>query len=623
MDSLLSGINSPEDIKNLNNEELQSLAGEIRRFMVESVSHTGGHLAPSLGVVELILALCAEFNFPKDKIIFDVGHQSYAYKIITGRRDDFPTLRQWEGMSGFPKTEESQYDAFNTGHSSTSISAGLGMAVSRDLQGENYEIVSVIGDGALTGGMAFEALNNAGNSKKDLIVILNDNEMSISPNVGAMANYLSRVRTAPKYVNKKRSLEKILNRTKPGTFVFQGLRRIKDSLKYLVVSGGVIFEEFGFTYLGPIDGHDIPLLRQYLKNAIGLHGPVLIHVHTIKGKGYYHAEANPDVFHGVGKFDSITGKILKSNNTLNFSKSFGTHLLDMASSDQRICAITAAMPDGTGLSEFARIFPNRFFDVGIAEQHAITFAAGLAQGGSRPVVAVYSSFLQRGIDQVFHDVCLQNLPVIIALDRSGIVGEDGETHQGIYDISLLRTLPNITIMSPSTDKEVRDMLRFAKELGTPCVLRYPRGEVGNWDSQRENLPITLGSGELVANGSDILLIPLGIMMEEALKARDILENKGIKVGVFNPRFVKPLDEINLRYLCKKYKKIICIEDHVKEGGFGSSILEFCNNENINVHISSLGYPNTPIKQGNRDVILANYGLNATGIAKKAMEILEI
>lgn len=621
MYELLAKIDCPADVQKLSNEELVALAAEIRSFMVSNVADTGGHLAPSLGVVELILALCAEFDFPRDKVIFDVGHQSYAYKILSGRRDSFGTLRQWQGLSGFPKSSESPYDFFDTGHSSTSISAGLGMAVARDLKGENFEIVSVIGDGALTGGMAYEAMNNVGSSKKDLIVVLNDNAMSIAPNVGGIANYLSRVRTAPNYEKSKRDLEKMLTRSKPGTRLFRGLRRLKDSFKYLIVDG-VIFEELGFTYLGPIDGHDIPTLRQYLKSARGLNGPVFLHVHTKKGKGYIPSETAPAMFHGVAPFDAASGKIKNQRPGLpSFSKSFGAHLLDMASSDQRICAVTAAMPDGTGLNEFAAIFPNRFFDVGIAEQHAVTFSAGLAKEGMVPVVAIYSSFLQRGFDQVFHDVCLQNLPVIFGVDRSGIVGEDGETHQGIYDISFLRALPNLTIMAPSTDWEVKEMLRLAKELNSPCVLRYPRGSVLAWDENRDKTSLELGRGELVAAGKDVLFIPLGIMLQEAFQARDILAEQGVSAAIFNPRFIKPLDKENLCYLGKKYQKIITIEDHVKEGGFGSEILELFNQAGIKADVTILGYPDIPIKHGKREIIMAEYGLTAQDLATTALEVL--
>ncbi|MDO4541297.1 MAG: 1-deoxy-D-xylulose-5-phosphate synthase [Bacillota bacterium] len=617
---LLSKIECPADVKKLSDQELTELAAELRSFMVHNVADTGGHLAPSLGVVELILALCAEYDFPTDKVIFDVGHQSYAYKILTGRRDNFSTLRQWQGLSGFPKGSESPYDYFDTGHSSTSLSAGFGMAVARDLKGETFEIVSIIGDGALTGGMAYEAMNNVGSYQKDMVVVLNDNAMSISPNVGGMANYLNRVRTAPNYEKSKRDLEKMLTRSKHGTRLFRGLRRLKDSFKYLIVDG-IIFEELGFTYLGPIDGHDIPTLRQYLRSARAMNGPVFVHVHTKKGKGYIPSESYPHIFHGIAPFDPDTGKVKKNGGGFSFSSSFGQHLLDMASSDNRICAITAAMPDGTGLKEFASVFPNRFFDVGIAEQHAVTFGAGLAKEGMIPAVAIYSSFLQRGFDQVFHDVCLQNLPVIFGVDRSGVVGEDGETHQGIYDISFLRALPNITIMAPSTDKEVKAMLRFAKELGTPCALRYPRGSVLDWDVDLDTAPVEMAKGELIREGEDILFIPLGIMIKEAIGAAEVLEKHGVKAAVFNPRFIKPLDKENLRYLGKKYKNIITVEDHVREGGFGSAILEFFADEGITSQVTVLGYPDVPIKHGHRDIILSEYGLSLDALTLKALEVL--
>ena len=622
MYDILGQINSPDDVKKLNSAELTSLAKELRQFMIEHVSKTGGHLAPSLGVVELVLALCRVFDFPRDRLIFDVGHQCYAYKILTGRRDEFATLRQTDGISGFPKSEESEYDAFNTGHSSTSISAGYGMAVARDLQGEDYHVISIIGDGALTGGMAFEALNNAGSSGKNFIVILNDNAMSISQNVGAIADYLSRFRTAPQYERRKRAAERFFNRSSFGQRIFGRLRRIKDSLKYLVVQG-VIFEEFGFTYLGPIDGHNIDMMQSYLKIAKNLNGPVLLHVHTKKGRGYLPSETDPDRFHGIAPFDPESGKLVqKGPKKLTFSQSFGDTLLEMASSDEKICAITAAMPSGTGLCPFADTFPNRFFDVGIAEQHGVTFAAGLAKAGMHPVVAIYSSFLQRGFDQVFHDVCLQSLPVILGVDRAGIVGEDGETHQGIYDIAYLRILPNMTLMAPSTHNEMVNMLRFAKELNAPCALRYPRGNVLEWDKELDLPPLVLGRGVFIYEGKDVMLVPLGTMMEEALKVREFLEERGISTGVFNPRFVKPLDHDALRHIAISYNLVVTMEDHVINGGFGSAVGEYYHEQEIDSDLLSIALPDHPVKQGKREEIFKKYQMDAESITERIVKRLE-
>ncbi len=622
MYNILEQINCPDDVKKLNSAELTALASELRQFMIDHVSKTGGHLAPSLGVVELVMALCTVFDFPNDKLIFDVGHQCYAYKILTGRRDSFATLRQADGLSGFPKSEESEYDAFNTGHSSTSISAGFGMAVARDLRGEQHHVISIIGDGALTGGMAFEALNNAGSSGKNFIVILNDNGMSISRNVGALAEHLSRFRTAPQYEKRKRAAERLLKRSSWGQRLFVRLRRLKDSLKYLVVQG-VLFEELGFTYLGPIDGHNIEMMQSYLKIAKKLNGPVLLHVHTKKGRGYLPSETDPDRFHGIAPFDPESGKLVQNGKTaMSFSQSFGDVILEMASSDEKICAITAAMPGGTGLRLFADTFPNRFFDVGIAEQHAVTFGAGLAKAGMRPVVAIYSSFLQRGFDQVFHDVCLQSLPVIFGIDRAGIVGEDGETHQGIYDISYLKMLPNMTIMSPSTHREMAEMLRLAKEMAIPCAVRYPRGNVLTWDEGLDLPAVAWGRGVMVENGKDVMLIPLGTMMEEAMKAREILENHGLSVGIFNPRFVKPLDKDALGLFASSYPLVVTMEDHVLSGGFGSTIGEYYHEQGFATDLMTVGLPDEPIKQGKKADVIQKYGLDGASVAKRIMKHLE-
>lgn len=617
----LEKINSPADVKNIAERDLPQLAKELRTFMVNHVSETGGHLAPSLGVVEMIIAMCRTFDFPEDRVIFDVGHQSYAYKILTGRKGSFSTLRQEDGISGFPKGEESVYDAFNTGHSSTSISAALGLAVARDLKGEDYRVIAVIGDGALTGGMAYEAMNNAGSRNENLIVILNDNQMSISKNVGAIANYLAKVRTTPRYYRKKQNIKRILSRTGGGKRVLSGLRRVRDSVKYLMVQG-MLFEELGFTYLGPIDGHDMTSLEQHLSYCKNVKGPVLLHVLTRKGKGYAFAEAEPDKFHGIAPFDPQTGAVLNKSTAISFSHVFGNKLTELAAKDSRIVAITAAMPDGTGLRGFSQKYPKRFFDVGIAEPHAVTYGGALAKNGMRPCVAIYSSFLQRAVDQVYHDVCLQKLPVVFGIDRAGVVGEDGETHQGIYDITLLRSFPNLVFLSPGTVRETEEMLAFAFLQDLPCALRYARGAVSEWDAEYTHEPLALGKGELVREGKDVLLIPLGIMMEEGLKAATLLEQKGISAGVFNPRFVKPLDEEAIVLLSEEYSLIVTIEDHVLCGGFGSAVSEALVRHNVFARVFHLGYPDVPIRQGKRMDIIRKYRLDAAGIVASVMELMK-
>lgn len=619
--TFLDGINDPSDLKKLNDEEIEQLAAELRGFMVAHVAKTGGHLAPSLGVVELVIAMCRVFDFPRDRVVFDVGHQSYAYKILTGRRDAFDTLRQWDGISGFPKSEESVYDAFNTGHSSTSVSAALGLAVARDLKGDDYRVISVIGDGALTGGMAYEALNNAGSREEDLIVILNDNQMSISKNVGAMANYLARVRTGPGYSRRKQKAKKILKRTSGGAKLLSGLRRIRDSIKYLMVQG-MFFEEMGFTYLGPIDGHDVNVIERHLRYCKNVNGPVLLHVLTKKGKGYAYAESEPDRFHGVGPFDPNCGESISPATGKSFSAAFGEKLCDLAALDDRILAITAAMPGGTGLKPFAVKYRDRFFDVGIAEPHAVTYAAGLAKNGMKPCVVVYSSFLQRGVDQVYHDVCLQKLPVVFGIDRAGIVGEDGETHQGLYDISLLRDFPYLTILSPSTEKEMDEMLSYAFSLDAPCALRYPKGCISTWDLNFEHQPLAAGKGELVKEGKDVLLLPLGIMMEETLRAVERLAEHGIDAGIFNPRFVKPLDEESMADLAQRYPCFVTIEDHVVSGGFGSAVGELLNRLGATTRLKIIGFPDEAIPQGHRGEVMARYGLAADGISETVRAFLD-
>lgn len=615
----LENIEDVKDIKHLSNQELEELAADIRAFMIDHVSRTGGHLAPSLGVVELTLVLHQIYDSPKDKIIWDVGHQSYCHKIITGRKCRFTSLRQYKGLSGFPKTFESEHDCFNTGHSSTSISAALGMAIARDLKGENHKVIAVIGDGALTGGMAFEALNHGGDLHTDLIVVLNDNEMSIAPNVGAMSGYLSRMRTDPRYERGKEELEQLLNKIpKVGPMVAKTVERFKDSLKYFVVSG-MLFEDMGFTYLGPIDGHNIGAMKTVFSNANQLKGPVLVHVVTKKGKGYPPAEANPDIFHGVGPFDPATGKVFQKEGPPAYTKIFGETLMDLAKNQDNIVAITAAMPGGTGLDKFSKKYPQRFFDVGIAEQHAVTFSAGLAAQGFHPVVAIYASFLQRAYDQVLHDVAMQNLPVTFALDRAGLVGEDGETHHGIFDISMLRHMPRLVMMAPKDENELRGMLAWAVKYQGPTVLRYPRG-AGQGVEITEAYPvIQLGQGEVVLEGHDLTMIPVGPMVYTALQAAEQLKEQGISAAVLNPRFIKPLDHELIVEYAKKTKRIVTIEEHVLAGGFGSACLELLNQENTGAEIFNIGLPDAFIEQGSPALLRQAHDLNASAIREGVLK----
>jgi 1-deoxy-D-xylulose-5-phosphate synthase len=616
----LEDITDPQQLKRLTPRELDRLAGQIRRKMVDVVAKTGGHLAPSLGVVELTLALHSVFNSPVDKIIWDVGHQSYAHKIITGRLQSFSSLRQYGGLSGFPKRGESVHDAFGTGHSSTSISAALGMALARDLRGEKNQVVAVIGDGAMTGGMAFEALNHAGHLGTHLIIILNDNEMSIANNVGALSSYLSRIRTDPMYYKGKEEIENMLKRLPAiGPRVIKLIDRIKDSLKYLVVPG-MIFEELGFTYLGPIDGHHIGNMMSVFERAKWIKGPVLVHVVTKKGKGYQPAEANPDSFHGIGPFEAGTGAVNSSKGPPSYTEVFGHSLVKLAEKDERIVGITAAMPDGTGLKYLAKSFPERFFDVGIAEQHAVTMAAGLAANGYRPVVAIYSTFLQRGYDQVIHDVCLQKLPVILALDRAGLVGEDGETHHGLFDLAFLRIIPNLTIMVPKDELELSQMLTTAFTVEGPVAIRYPRGKgIGRClEKAYERLP--LGKSEILRWGNDLAIIGVGPIVYEGMKAAELLADKGIECAVINARFVKPLDEETLIQFAKRGKKIVTLEEHVVTGGFGSAVLEMLHRHQINdCRIINIGLPDEFAKHGKSDLLREKYGLTFTAIEERVLK----
>lgn len=619
--AFLEKINNPQELKRLTYAELDILAQEIRDMIIGTVAKTGGHLAPSLGVVELTLALHYYFDSPDDKLVWDVGHQSYAHKIITGRREQFHTLRQYGGISGFPKRAESPHDIVDTGHTSTSISTALGLAQARDNQGGQGAVVAIIGDGALTGGLAFEALNHAGHLGTNLIVILNDNEMSISHNVGALSKYLTKLRVDPTLHKVKDDLEYLLSKLPAiGDRVVRTIERLKDSLKYFMMSGA-LFEELGFTYLGPIDGHNVPLICETLQHAEQVKGPKLIHVVTRKGKGYLPAEEHPDTFHGTGPFDIITGKQIKKPSPPSYTQVFSQTLTRLAREDRRIIGITAAMPTGTGLDQFANVFPDRFYDVGIAEQHAISFSSGLALGGMRPVAAIYSTFLQRAYDQILHDVCMQKLPVVFAIDRGGLVGDDGETHHGLFDFSYLRSMPNMIIMAPSNENELQHMLKTALKQPGPTAIRYPRGAGEGVQMDEELQEIPVGEGRLLRTGGDVTLLAIGTMVKAALKAADLLQKQGLAATVIDARFVKPLDAKLITEWAQKTGHVITIEDHVKAGGFGSAVLELLAEQEIQAHVKRLALPDKFVTHGKQDELKAEYGLTAENIAQTAMEMM--
>lgn len=611
---LLEVSKEPSIIRKMSNQELEMLAREIRAELVNTVSKTGGHLAPNLGVVELTLALHSVFELPKDKIIWDVGHQSYVHKMLTGRLEKMHTLRQFGGLSGFPKREESTYDAFNTGHSSTSISAALGLALSRDIRGESHHVIAVIGDGSLTGGMAFEAMNHAGHMKTNMIVVLNDNEMSINSSVGGLAAYLSRMRTEPMYSRGKEELESLLNRLpRVGPRVLKIIDRIKDSFKYLVVPG-MLFEELGFTYFGPIEGHNISRLKEVLHYARNTRGPVLIHAITTKGKGYRYAEENPGLFHGIGPFDPENGKPAGESTRPSYSSVFGAEMVRQGEKEARLVAITAAMPEGTGLVPFARRYPRRFFDVGIAEQHALTMAAGMAAAGLKPVIAIYSTFLQRCIDQAIHDIAAMKLPVVLAIDRAGIVGEDGETHQGLFDLTLLRCVPNMVVMAPKDEQELRHMLVTAIQHDGPAALRYPRGSGEGVHLTGPAQALPLGKGEVLRQGEDAAIFALGPITYQALKAADELNKQGINAAVINARFVKPLDQDLLSYWADRTGRILTVEEHVLAGGFGSAVMEALREMGREKTIvRSLGVRDQFITHGKPSLLKERLGLSSSGI----------
>ena len=618
MTDLLKKINNPKDLKKLKKEDLPLLATEIRKLIIETVSKTGGHLASSLGVVELTLALHYIFDAPDDKIIWDVGHQSYTHKILTERKSKFHTLRQYKGISGFPKIEESDYDAFNTGHSGTSISAALGLAKARDAKKEKHYVIAIIGDGSTTAGMAFEGFNQAGHLKSNLIVILNDNEMSISANVGAVSAYLSKILTGQLYTKLIDEIDALLkNIPKIGTRVSRLAHRVEEAIKGILIPGR-IFEDLGFKYLGPIDGHNIFHLVPALEGIKKLKGPVLIHVVTKKGKGYQPAEEKAPSFHGVSSFNIGTGAFLKKKSSKTYTEVFGDSITELAQKDIRIIAITAAMTDGTGLSKFAKKFPDRFYDVGIAEQHAVTFAAGLALEGLRPVVTIYSTFLQRAYDQILHDVCLMNLPVTFAMDRAGIVGEDGPTHHGMFDLSYMRNLPNLIFMAPKDENELRRMLKTALEFDGPAALRYPRGAGAgtSTDFDKKIKQIDIGKAEVLKEGIELAIIAIGNMVFPSLKAAEILYQKGIDVAVINARFIKPLDKNLIIKLAGKMKRIVTVEENVLQGGFGSAVMEMLEEEGIdNVQFKRIGIPDKFVEHGSPEVLREKYGLNAEGISE--------
>ncbi len=611
---------SSQSIKNMDKQKLEQLADELRQEILKVVAHNGGHLASNLGAVELTIALQRVFDLPRDKIVWDVGHQSYAHKILTGRLQQFATLRQKDGLSGFPKRSESDADCFGTGHSSTSISAALGLIAARDLLDGDYSVAAVIGDGALTGGMAWEALNNVSNlcarlkHDKNLIIILNDNEMSISRNVGAFPEYLSRVRTNPRYFHSKERIRRTLKKTPGiGSPIYRFLARWKESLKYLLVPK-MLFEDLDITYLGPIDGHNIEEVSAVLRRARLVEGPVLIHLYTKKGKGYIPAEQEPDRFHGIGPFDIETGRSLKKPGPPAYTQIFGDTLVDLAGSDDKIVAITAAMPQGTGLLKFRDRFPNRYYDVGIAEQHAVTFAAGLAAAGLHPVVAVYSTFLQRAYDQVLHDICLQDLPVILAIDRSGPVGEDGPTHHGLFEYSFLRAIPNLSIMCPRDEDQLRHMLKTAAEASGPAAVCYPRGKGWGVPLIGDPRQLPLGKAELLRSGEKLAILAIGRQVMIACAAADSLQKQGINITVADMRFLKPLDEEMIMLQARQNDHLLLLEDHMLAGGFGSAVLEVLQQkDHLDVNVRRVGFPDRFIEHGNVDQLLSEYGLDADNI----------
>ena len=615
---LLEKIEKANDIKHIPVEQFPQLAEEIRQFLLEHLSKTGGHLASNLGAVELTMALHYVFQLPEDKIIWDVGHQSYTHKILTGRKEGFEQLRMLGGMSGFPKRSESACDAFDTGHSSTSISAGVGYVCARDLQKQDYHVISVIGDGALTGGMAYEALNNASSLKKNFIIILNDNEMSISENVGGISSYLSNMRTAEGYHGLKTGVKNSLNKIPGiGPAAVKQIHKTKDTIKRLVIPG-MFFEDMGITYLGPVNGHDCYRMIQVFQEAKKVQGPVLIHVKTEKGRGYDPAMRHPARFHGTSAFDLEHGLPISNSGKANYTDIFSTVMRKFGDREEKVVAVTAAMPDGTGLKRFRNMFPERFFDVGIAEEHAVTFAAGLALGGMIPVVAVYSSFLQRAVDQIIEDVCLQNLHVIFAVDRAGLVGSDGETHQGCFDLTYLSMIPNMTVMAPKNKWELSDMMKFAVKYDGPIAIRYPRGEAyDGLEEYRE--PVIKGHSEVIYEGKEIALLAVGSMVKTAVQVREMLLQDKIAPTLVNARFVKPLDKKMLDCLAKEHKILVTMEENVAAGGFGSQVADYMRREHPEVKILTIALPDSFIEHGNPEKLKEKAGIDAVSVYKKIKE----
>ncbi|MDD7668908.1 MAG: 1-deoxy-D-xylulose-5-phosphate synthase [Agathobacter sp.] len=615
---VLDQIQNVNDIKNLTEEEIDTLQDEIRTFLVESIAKTGGHLASNLGVIELTMALHLSFDLTKDKIVWDVGHQSYTHKILTGRKDGFEHLREYGGMSGFPKTEECEADSFNTGHSSTSISAGLGLAEAREITGQDYFVISVIGDGALTGGMAFEALNNASRMKTNFIIVLNDNNMSISENVGGLSKYLNDFRTAEAYMDLKDGVVNSLSKIPVyGDRIVRKIRNAKSGIKQLFVPG-MFFEEMGITYLGPVDGSNIKAMRRAFAEAKRVRGPVLVHVLTKKGNGYVPAERHPARFHGTAPFDIETGVPLHKQSKAHYTDVFSTVMKKMGEREPKLVAITAAMADGTGLKRFRNLYPERFFDVGIAEEHAVTFAAGMAKSGLKPVFAVYSSFLQRAYDQILHDVCLQNLPVVFAIDRAGLVGKDGATHQGIFDLSYLATIPNLTIMAPKNKWELSDMLKFAIAADTPMAIRYPRGDACDlWKEKRA--PIESGKAEVLCEGMEVALFAIGSMVETAWKVMEKLQERGISATVVNARFAAPLDKECICGLAQKHRLLVTLEENVASGGMGEHVAAVLMEEQSRIKLLRIAVPDTFVEHGDVDTLYRVLGMDADTVTNRICE----
>ena len=612
---LLEKIQSTGDLKKLSIDELNILAGEIRHFIIEKTSRYGGHLASNLGVVEMTIALHYVLNLPEDKIVWDVGHQSYTHKILTGRKDDFDTLRQFKGMSGFPKTHESEYDAFNTGHSSTSISAGIGLVEASRLLGKHNTVVSVIGDGALSGGMAYEALNNASKLNTNFIIILNDNNMSISESTGGLSKYLSDIRTDPKYNDFKKGISRSLEKVPIlGDSIKESISRTKMGIKQLMIPG-MFFENLDITYVGPYDGHNIARLIRVFQEVKNVNKPVVVHIHTKKGYGYEPAEKHPSRFHGVEPFDIETGLPKKKKEAISWTDAFAHTICNLAEEDKKIVAVTAAMPDGTGLNKFASAYPDRFFDVGIAEEHAVTFAAGMACGGLKPVVAIYSSFMQRAYDQIIHDVCLQNLHVIFAVDRAGIVGKDGETHQGLFDLTYLGTLPNMTVMAPKNKYELRRMLKFAVAMDSPVAIRYPRGQAYS-ELKEYDEPIETGKSELIYKGRDIAIMAVGNMIETALEVYSRLKNIGFEVTLINARFVKPIDTELISRLQEEHYLLVTIEENILAGGFGERVTEYVMQDNISLHTINCAVDDMYVEHGDIDSLRHLVGLDPESITDR-------